>query len=584
MIRSVSIVGLNSDQASAQATSFYHKLFVVLQCLGEDAFSTARQAISEAEEVFNSSSGTPSEIVGKIQSALINHLAKTGQESQTLVGLIQEDDEDIVCYLLSTGIKALLFRDKEQIELVSIDNAELVSGFLQTRDRLVFINSSLASLLGDNLKKLCLSRSLEQIEDEVTANFVDADANLPMAALVVEVADAEQHPQPTSLNKSSKTIQKLRSFYPKILAKIKDNSLWFGLGLLILTVVGTGLIFYQKKNTHQSAQFNAYLSTAQEQLNLAKSLKDLNPASAKESFKKSKQAISDVLKIKPKNITALNLEKEILDSAKDVLKIYQLGDIPIWLELDLIKKGFFSSSMSVSSGNIILLDLNQKSLVELNLAKKSPQILAGSDKIGQARFASLNGEKAFVFSLDLGIIDINTRSLEAKTVTKADPEWGEIGDLYGFSGNVYLLDKTKKGLYKYLPTASGYSDKRSYFKFQPQLDFDSVLKLQIDGSIWLLTKGGKIFKFTQGVEDSFNIKGLDKELSSPKSFFVSSETDSLYLLDNGNNRLLVFDKQGTVKAQYRSKSFFGFTDLVVAEEEKRAYFLDGTKIYMMELK
>ncbi|MDP3733226.1 MAG: hypothetical protein Q8Q91_01675, partial [Candidatus Daviesbacteria bacterium] len=70
----------------------------------------------------------------------------------------------------------------------------------------------------------------------------------------------------------------------------------------------------------------------------------------------------------------------------------------------------------------------------------------------------------------------------------------------------------------------------------------------------------------------------------PKSFFVSSDTDNLYLLDSGNSRLLVLTKLGAYKVQYQSERLGGFSDLVVDEKGKKVYLLDGSKIYTMDLK
>ena len=107
---------------------------------------------------------------------------------------------------------------------------------------------------------------------------------------------------------------------------------------------------------------------------------------------------------------------------------------------------------------------------------------------------------------------------------------------------------------------------------------------RFDSSIWVLKRNGEILKFTQGSPDFFSLSGLDKPVRDPKSFYVSDTTDDLYLLDSGNNRLLVMDKKGVYKAQYQSDKFGSLSDLVVDEKRKKAYLLDGSKIYVMELK
>ena len=169
-------------------------------------------------------------------------------------------------------------------------------------------------------------------------------------------------------------------------------------------------------------------------------------------------------------------------------------------------------------------------------------------------------------------------------VAKVDKELIGVADIAGFGSNVYVLDKANNQIWKYLATTTGYSDKREYLTKDTKADFGNAKRMQIESSIYVLKEGGKILSFTKGVADNFSLSGLDKGVKSPKSFFVSSETENLYILDSGNARLVVVDKIGVYKEQYQGDKFGSASDLVVDEKSKKVYLLEGSKIFSIDLK
>jgi len=259
------------------------------------------------------------------------------------------------------------------------------------------------------------------------------------------------------------------------------------------------------------------------------------------------------------------------------------------LDLDLIKKDFRVEGMSLSKNKLLLLDRGTKTLVLIDLSKKSNQILAGSESLGDAQLASLNGAVAFIFSKDKAILKVDSVNSKVSIVSKKDSDLGEIKDIYGFAGNVYVLDSGKSAtdsgqIWKYLPASGGYSDKREYLSKGTKVDFSSAIRMQIESSIYVLKSGGEILRFTKGDKDNFSYEGLPSGVKDPKSLFVSSDTDNLYLLDSGNSRLLILTKTGSYKGQITGSKFGSATDLVVDEIGKKVYLLEGSKIYTVDLK
>ncbi len=219
----------------------------------------------------------------------------------------------------------------------------------------------------------------------------------------------------------------------------------------------------------------------------------------------------------------------------------------------------------------------------MDLENKTNQILAGNTQLGDAKFASLNGDRAFVYSQDKGILSVDLDTKKTITVSKVDSEWGKVSDIFGFSSNIYLLDTLKNQIWKYVPIASGYAEKVSYVK-DSKVDLAGGKKLYIDYSVWVLKLGGEILKFTGGSPDFFSIGGLDKPIEEVTSFFVSEEEDNLYLLDSINSRILVLQKNGQYQKQIQGDKFKTASDFVVDEKGKKIYLLESNKIFQIELK
>jgi hypothetical protein len=164
-------------------------------------------------------------------------------------------------------------------------------------------------------------------------------------------------------------------------------------------------------------------------------------------------------------------------------------------------------------------------------------------------------------------------------VVKKDKDWQEAVDLGTFAGNLYLLDK--KMIWVYPGGEAGFGSKRAWLK--NPADFSDALGMAIDGAIWVLKKDGSIEKYLRGEKDAFGIAGLDKGFLEPVAFYTSPEEEHLYILDKGNSRIVVLNKNGEYYSQYKSPQISDTQSLVVWEKEKKIFLLSGSKIYQIEL-
>ena len=437
---------------------------------------------------------------------------------------------------------------------------------MESGDKVLLSTSGLISFLGDDLTKL-LDLSIEAFEEEVKDMIVSSDLeDKGLAALELGVDEEEKveekqesfepltETQPSAgaglvpalglaapAGQFFSLFKKLRLPFPKS----GRSRLIIAVGLIIILLIGVGYKYKSSKDKQKQAQFIQLLQKSKEDFEAAKGLSTLNPNDAKSRLDSAKGEVDKALLLKPKDSEAQNLKKQMEEQTSSILLKSDVSDFPLFLDLDLVKKNFKATTLSLSDGKLLLLDPAVKTLVVIDISKKSPQILAGSEQLGEATAVSLNQGLAFIYSKDKGVLRVDITNQKLTAVSKKDKDLGEVKDIYGFGSNIYLLDTGQ--IWKYLPTSGGYSDKREYLTKNTKADFTNAIRMQIESSVFVLNKDGSMFRFTKGDKDNFSYSGLDKGVKDPKSFFVSSDTDDLYLLDSGNLRLLVLSKIGVIK-------------------------------------
>lgn len=649
-IKVAQVVGLNTDQKAAQVVlesrgeGVYFFAVLILSC--DDAFTKGRQALSEISDFyFELDTGTPAE---KLTATFEEAKKKLGAEG---FSVLLASVSGKVLYIQSVGDVTVFLKRGEKISpLNSNTSGQLISGFLQENDRLLFATASLITFLGDDLSdslQLDIDAFEEEIADRIGATTVEdqslagllAEINMEEVEEVkVQNTNSEQDievkqeaiekedisnlqqedkvedvVEPIYYNSDSSKFNFLKSLTRAIkpafmfiwekrkhFPKSNRGRLIIAVILLVVIAIGVGFQINVKKEAKLQAEFNQVLQKAKDDLQSAKGLSTLNAVEAKNKLDQAKSGAEKAISLKPKNSEAQALKKQIEDDSSSILQQFEVSQFPLFLDLDLVKKNFRPTNVSLSNGSVLLLDTVLKTLVSIDLKKKSNQILAGEEQLGDAKYASLNGDLAFIYSKDKGVLKLDINSKKVSVVSKIDKEWGEISDIYGFGGNVYLLDKgLKEGsarnasqsasvaggqIWKYLPTSSGYSDKREYLSKGVKGDFANSIRMQIESSVYVLKSGGEMNRFTKGGKDNFSYEGLPDSIKDPKSFFVSSDTENLYLLDSGNSRLLILSKTGGYKSQISGEKFGSVTDLVVDEQDKKIYLLDGSKIYFVDLK
>ena len=179
----------------------------------------------------------------------------------------------------------------------------------------------------------------------------------------------------------------------------------------------------------------------------------------------------------------------------------------------------------------------------------------------------------------------NVYILDGETVNQITKENGESDTIIQkqagpisidtFGGNIYLLSKTDKTIYKYLPDSFS---KAAYFTNDTTIQNPS--SFAIDSSIYVLANGS-IKKYTRGKEDSFNYKG--KPLSTTSTIYTDIDYTNLYILDPEKKIVYIIDKSGNPVLEIPLSGLKNPKSIAADEKNKKIYIVSDNTVYSVEM-
>ena len=314
--------------------------------------------------------------------------------------------------------------------------------------------------------------------------------------------------------------------------------------LVIAVVLGVSIFLGIKTKNDQKVkdQFAQVYPPAQQKFSEGKSLEDLNASLATQDF----QDAQKILNGGKGEFKSGSTQEDQIDSL--------LSQVNQELSKTSNANSAQAQTVSADSSKILSVELDNSSVSYFTQDATNVYFLDGS-----------------------GIQQVN-KSTDKKTLI-VKKSWTSEAGIGVFLGNLYVLDKSASQILKF---ASGSFAKTSYLTGKPDLSAASAMT--IDGSVYVLGSDGSISKFLRGASASFTLSGLDKQFSNPTRIFTNADTTNLYVMDNGNSRIVVLDKTGKYIAQYSSSIIKSAKDFEVVEKDKKIYVLSGGKIYQINLK
>jgi len=366
------------------------------------------------------------------------------------------------------------------------------------------------------------------------------------------------------------------------------------LGLLLLVFFVTTTVYFESGG---HARVEEYLVEA-------RTLRDKAFSSQNaEDWRRLLALSSHIVTLERQNTEAARLKAEA-QNAVDALEIAAVLDARLFLDLGvapaprrLLVAGSWVYILNTTADEVIGLPLHADGL-SLQTDVPVPILKRGQTFYGEvvghlvdfawvkpggnfpdgALFIYSDGGTIYIYEPALGPGSISRQRLQGEL------EPGMVTAMAVYGERLYLVHRHHNQILTYQPVNAIYSTSRGYFvpEFAPRLS--EVLDIGIDGRVYLLMGDGTINTYFVGSEDrSFRISNLPDPNIHPMVLAVEPQADEgmIYLGDPRQERIVVLDKRGAFKHQFRlpSESLRRLEALAISETPYVLYLITANRLY-----
>lgn len=486
--------------------------------------------------------------------------------------------KDDIIYLKTAGEAKIYIRRQGKLGLL-IEGEATASGPVEDNDFFIFLTENFLNLVAgrEGLDKVFDHRSPGEIIEEITPTLKgknDAGAAALFVDFHKEVEDDALFYRETTEEKAA--MGETLKIYWLLMKNSKKTLTFITVMILFLVLVWSVILGYQRRtSTVAKNKIKLTQELVSQKLSTAEEVAFLNMDRALVLIKESKEEVKKLKKeIGDKRKEVGELENKISQTEGKILRKEQ-RKYSEFFDLTVDNKEATGKRIYLDENTTYILDNKRGVIYKFSLDKKSlskelfPEIKSASLAAGYE-------DKVFLFVKGSGVYIIDTD--KPKKVIENDKDWGEIIDMYIYNGNIYLLDKGKDEIWKYLSGGDTYGSKDSYFESAQAIDLSMIISFSIDGSVYL-AGDSIIVKYTSGLRDGFSID-LPVDKTNFNKIFTSSESEKIYLWDKSKGTVYVIGKTGEYLEQINSDILSRASDLVVYKDS--VYVLMGSKIFKIE--
>jgi len=469
-------------------------------------------------------------------------------------------------------------RDRQLAKIISVNKS--ASGFIKENDLLIFSTKNFNDDLGgiEKIKKFTQSAKPHEIVETLTPELKAGQDSKAIALLinfqkdtVEEVVDNKK----SIFSKIKEDFFRLNN-YPENYKK-KKYTLVFVVVILLVLVWSVGFSYQRRQEAMWQKKITAAKEAVQKKLKEADETAFLDLAQALSLVNEARIEADKLEKNTPKKHQGdVNKIKQLISSEESKLLKKEEKNYEEYYDLAFESKDIEGIKLYLDANLLAILDNKKGVVYSLALDKKSLDKKISSD-FKSAKIIARYQNEISSFVPGEGIIKFADG--KSKKVIENDKEWGEVIDIKIYNGNIYLLDKGKDQIYKYLVAEGGYSQKQSYFVSGNAIDLSDATSMAIDSAVYI-GFSNYVAKYISGVRDEFKTNFPDDKLSLTK-VITNKELEKVYVWDKNHEVIYVLAKNGSYEKQIKSSIISKAVDIVVFENS--AYLLVGQKIYKIDL-
>ncbi|MFC1613158.1 hypothetical protein ACFL23_02385, partial [Patescibacteria group bacterium] len=280
------------------------------------------------------------------------------------------------------------------------------------------------------------------------------------------------------------------------------------------------------------------------------------------------------------------LKTNLADYNKKINKITEISN-PKQLDATL-NKSAKSEKIVLDDNNLISFDFSNNIIYKFDFTKKSSEqwdVYENNKTIlSKFSFFSKMKDENELLGYSKEENKIHKFNIKNKTILEIKKGLlsGETADVKYYADNVYILDTKNNQIYVYRNAG------RQQWTKEANIELTNGISMAIDGNIFVLKEDGKILKFFKGKKENFSLQDINPTISAPTKIYTNADYKYLYILDQPNRRILIFEKECSdskcnLIAQYTSPQFNELQDFTVDEKNNLMYVLNNGTIYKINL-
>lgn len=521
-----------------------------------------------------------------LQSITTNPLYQDYQPEVILLVILNNQ-----AFIASLGNNQVVLNRQSSVSLLfnQEDNQEVktMTGPIQTEDRFFLSNSDFfTKITWPKIKNILSDPKLQNVEENFLSSLYSLEDQSKSAAFLLEIKEEnldstvsqtegdfveeeqssrppleDQIESPSPISTSFPKKSSFLSFFKKLfkrpsiivaessshqLSKRKKIQISLAIFLLIALFFSCYLGYQKNKKSRIEDNYQQLKTELNQQLNQANSIKGLSLKDAQEKAKEAEKTLQTMI-----SLTVHSDEINQFESQINTL-LSQTG-----LNKNFLPDFFYDTANIVSNPNyrdifinrgiLYLFDPNTGRLDQVIIKNKPNDIIIKSDQLKSANnFVADQDNTYFLFNDN--ITTLKNDELEKK-ITFSDSESSlSATDFQLWNGSLYLLDNSQRTIWKFSPTASGFSQAQNWLKNDKELELGPI-SIDIDGEIWVLYQNGQLENYISGVKDNFSLKG-DQQIDQASNLTVALEDDSFLAFLDGQNIIFVYKKDGNFIAKY----------------------------------
>lgn len=365
----------------------------------------------------------------------------------------------------------------------------------------------------------------------------------------------------------------LNKLVPKILVAV-----------VIIALFSGGVFYVIYRSNQEKDRVNSLIQPVQAKVELARTSLDSDPIYSRDLVLEAIASL-EAMQEENKSSNSINLIDDELEKTNqfytEISGKKELDELDIFYDLRLVRSDYVASDIKVNNNTLVLLDSEKKQVLTLDIDSKNVSTRDFSN-FENVVDVSLNEEEVFVLADGVQVFEISEGSevREARNLGDSNKDGSLIAVYDRF---LYILNPEKRNLYRYSAEGDGFSDPIGWMRSATGLRYDEVTSLSVDGDVWLATSDGQVKKFATGEEETFELRGLNKEFGGGIKLYTNIDQENLYVLDPDENRVVVLSKTGEFIKEVKSVSLGAVGAIAVNEEKGKIFAVSGSIIYEINL-